>query len=323
MPDDVLGFYVMEKSVMDFYSTSTHFICVHQKCHNKSQPPRCHRIGQRSDDWTAAIVRNCERPCNAIFPIPSATIPRDVYRNAISDFYKNFGKGGTAWQMLIRDVAYSLQLVSNPSCDELVKSGMAVPKAISLLPFLIYADHLMLDSPGQPQGSYRGQLQRNFYKNLESDFPLAFASTFWILTLEEWNYVKLDVLHHLVKALSISPELSDSDLYAAVKPVLLQYVLADKIQVILKKPSMNEPVLSDGKIVPSSTIDAPWIQEFLKSMENDGMTTWTAWNDLGEEYDDEIKEMQDARTAFVYTGDLSKVAPDGADPLAWIRSHLH
>ena len=325
MPDDVLGFYVMEKSVKDFYSTSTHFICVHQKCHDRSQPPRTHRIGQlqSSDDWSAALVRNCERPCNAIFPIPSATISRENYRTGIINFYKNFGKGGSAWQMLIRDVAYSLQLVSNPSCDELAKSWMAIPKAISLLPFLIYADHLILDSPGQPQGSYRAQLQRNFYKNLESDLPLAFASTFWILTLEEWNYVKLDVLHHLLKSLGISQELSDADLFAAVKPVLLQYVLADKIQAILKKPSMKEPEVNDGKIVPSSTIDAPWIEEFLKSMENDGMATWTAWNDLGEEYDDEIKGMQDARTAFVYTDDLNKVAPDGADPLPWIRAHLH
>lgn len=311
LPGELLGFYVMEQSIRDFYFTTTHFICVHNKCHNMTRA-NDRRGRQPVNEWASAAVRNCERPCNGIFPIPSESISRPDYLAALRQFYSNFDRGCPPWRCIIKDVWHAFEVLSGACAEDASNTG--VTKEISILPFLIYAGHLLL---GQSSGAepHRAVLAASFGKNMDTDLPLAYSSTLWICSLEEWNHVKLEILKLHIKSLNLSDELSDADLFGAVKPALLTFVLMDKIQKLLKTPSGQEPEIKDGKLIPSGGSDRPWIGEFLDQMESDSMGVWNSWNDLGEEYKDEIVELPDAKTAFIYTDDLNKVA----DPLAWIR----
>lgn len=328
VPDEVLGFYVYTTPASeDFAIMSTHFVCVHIKCHNKARQSdrKSRQNSNYHSEWEAATVRNCERPCNAILPIPSCTLPENAYKKAILNFMENLHIGIHYAKNFIMELEYHLTKWGQGQTLDISKGGGSMPNAVGMLPFLIYNLQIFLDL------EMNGKLIRTIYEQnlmqiISGDHVVeeTFATSLALLTLEEWEFAKLDILkYYLSQRVEIANEEADEVVFQKTKPILVAFVITDKLQNMLKKPS-GKPInkSEDGKLIIPSHKGEEWISDFMHSLEENSQALCNEYKDFGEEVEDEITCLQDIDTAFVYSNSLVQIQKFAKNGVEWVRNVL-
>ena len=79
---ELLGVYSYADMRDGFANTATLFVCIHPSCHAREV--------KGDDEWEVAKIRNEERECNSIFPLPSATLPPNLYKQALTRFLEPY-----------------------------------------------------------------------------------------------------------------------------------------------------------------------------------------------------------------------------------------
>ena len=144
----------------EFYlNTATYFVCVHPSCHQKATEETDNNNNnnnnngsQRLGEWEAARLRNCERPCNAIFPLPYSSIPSSQYKESlqryIDDMRSRSSYSGSFdyFRMFFLDVKNHLDTISRGEKVPFSCGGGSLSSIIGLIPFLIHAGHIFLDT---------------------------------------------------------------------------------------------------------------------------------------------------------------------------------
>lgn len=367
LPNDQLGFYVFESKTPSCSVTSTHFVCVHLKCHNRE---RSHsdrpsdrdrdRLRDRShskqilSEWEAAAVRNCERPCNAIFPVPSDTLTISGYRQNLIKFYENVSKSSDFTMNIVYDLKFHLDKLGDGTCIELSKGGGSMPNSIAIFPFLVYAGTFFMDNldgmisitalrdnkggettttttkPKQDSMSFgmassrwtqRSSLEKRMEKmiNGNEDPSDSLALSLWILSLDEWLDVKLKLLKLFLKKVNKNGD--DESLFKLIKPILVKFVIIDRMQSMMKKSEGNgEKQKSTEKVFKlNSHSGDKWILDFLCKVASNGFTICNEWKEFGEEVEDEIIKVNDLKNAFIYLH-LENELNQYDNPIQWIRS---
>ncbi|OHT12592.1 hypothetical protein TRFO_03612 [Tritrichomonas foetus] len=326
LPNEQLGFYVYENRVSMCSITSTHFVCVHNRCHARERPSERHGNSRQSlSEWEAAAVRNCERPCNAILPIPSPTINEDMYRYNLIKYYENVSKINDYSANIIQDLKYHLIKLGNGTCVEFAKGGGSMPNTVALFPFLVYIGNIFIDCEGT-RWTQRVVYEKRLEKMINGleDPGDALILSLWILTLEEWEESKLKLLKLFLRKLPKDVFNGDNKetIFQAVKPTLVMFIIINKMQKMMKKPSGTRPDFSEeaGIRIPPHNGD-PWISEFMKNVVENGLSLCNEWKEFGEEVEDEIIEIADLKSAFIYL-EMEKVIAESESPETWIKSQV-
>jgi len=191
-PKELLGIYAYVNRSSGRINTSTYFVCIHNSCHEKDRNGR--------DGWDNALVRNCEKPCNCIYPLPSSTLNQNVYKQALINHLDRFKKSDENYfQIMFYDVQQHLLTISSGNNIPFNFGGGSTLSIVQLLPFMIYGGNLFLD--GDNRKSYEELLQKQINNN---EMPIdSFILSLWILSLEEWNSYKYIMLKNLLKSLKV------------------------------------------------------------------------------------------------------------------------
>jgi E3 ubiquitin-protein ligase UBR4 len=304
-PDQLLGFYVFVDTKERL--STTHFVGIHPICHHRNKP-----IRRDQSEWDAAAVRNCERPCNGIFPIPSVSIRVEDYRSALFKFYEDFSRRDSPITFICSDLHNQLVRFA---------SGKSSSNALGFLPFLIAAGHILLDFRVSGKESGRTVLERCIEQIFEGQdrHENIMSLSILLLSLEEWEFSRMTLLKTVVRRLHLPTELSDEELFEGTKAILYEYVLTDQIQKLTKKPSGQSVTIVEGKWKVCGHSDSVFVSEFLSRVCEDGMSTSSHFVELGERFVNEVFEKGNVDFVFEYVGDLVKVEEVGGS-IAWIRS---
>jgi E3 ubiquitin-protein ligase UBR4 len=308
LPELLLGFYVYVDGRES--STTTHFVGIHPRCHQQNRT-----MNRDQSEWEIAAVRNCERPCNAIFPIPSASVAPGDYFAAVSQFYLDFGLRESPLAFVFSDLQNKLTITANLRMSS---------NGIEFAPFLIFAGHCFLDAapPSSALAVSRAASMTRFGPVLAGteSCRTAFAQAILLLSLEEWGAARLQLLRATLRAIAPPPDLPDEELFVRVRNALCEYVITDTIHRDTKAPSGTPSVLADGKVVlqaPNTT----WVQAFCDQLQQDGMGMCAKFRDVARKLGDEILDKQDPALFFAAVGDLSVLEQPGG-PYAWLRSAI-
>lgn len=373
-PDEPLGFYVFESYNDNCYVTTTHFTCVHNSCHNKERSKGDReKYGKKIlSEWDAAVVRNCERRCNAIFPVPSDTLSIDDYKRLLVVFYTNDNRISDYTINLVNDVNYHLNKLSEGTTIAFSMGGGSMPNQVAIFPFLVYAGIFFMDdlsgsntitqdhlpskpmNPPQPaeksfksshkststfssmkqfsfgfggptrnaRSTNRNTLEKrmeNILNGQEKSLNDALALSLWVLTLEEWNKAKLILLKLYLKKLDNS--LTDDEIIQKSLVMLKQFIIIDRMQRMMKTPSGIEPQFTETQITIPSHENQKWIKDFMIEVASNGFAMSNEWKEFGEEVEDEIIQINDLKTAFIYL-ELKKVVEEAESPIAWIKTQV-
>ena len=330
LPQEQLGFYVYANRSSNYCITATHFICVHIKCHarEKQKSSSERHSKQTLSEWEAATVRNCERPCNAIFPIPSDTVTPETYKSNLVKYYEGVTKSNDFSQCILTDIKYHLTKIGEGTCVEFAKGGGSMPNTIALFPFLTYAGIIFLDT--DPGSGCKWALRNSFERRIErmingqDDATDSLALSLLVLSLEEWQATKTKLLKIFInKVAKQSPDsLNDEDkLFKLIKATLVMFIITDKMQGMMKIPSGKEATFDESGIKIPNHKGEEWISAFMKKVSQNGFQLCNDWKNFGEEVEDDIIEIQDFKTALTYLG-LEKQLSDAGSPTEWVKSQM-
>jgi E3 ubiquitin-protein ligase UBR4 len=312
-PEEVLGIYVYVNRMGDHINTATFFVCVHQGCHERAVPSE--RRGERQvGEWTAAAVRNSERPCNAIFPLPSATLPPPVYRNAISRYLEEARArtGLDSFALLAADVRHTLATFAAGERIPLSAGGGSLTAIFSLIPFLVYAGHIVL-SEAETRKAAELKLDGMLSAGPSDE---AAVLALWLLSREEWDAVRKDVLERLLKEKVRTPA-DDPWETKEVKEAFLLFILVDRISRLVKSESGNEVARKEnGAIKIGPHKGAQWIEEWLGRVAREGKNVVGEFEEFAEDAEAEILVIGSLRDAVLFA-EIGSV--DAAD---WVRAAL-
>ena len=304
LPDKLLGVYVYGNKMGEFVSTATYFVCVHPECHTKDRPSERPRRGQRPvTEWEAAKVRNSEKPCNAIFPLPSRSIPLEAYDSAIKRFLDEFKNRGKAdyIRMLMLDLKHHISITSKGDRIPLEFGGGSLTTLVELWPFLIFGGGVILTMETQRIPQVAEKLQQLIDSG--DDPQLAEIMSIWCLNLEEWEAVSVLMLKRLIKA-SAPKEGEDENL--KVRQAVIFHIIVDRVHRLIKKPS-GEPaeMKENGSIVVSScrTSTLAWfVKGYMDMVLDDGPGVATEFVSFAEEVESEILTTSNIRDLLIRAG---------------------
>ncbi|OHT01588.1 hypothetical protein TRFO_07483 [Tritrichomonas foetus] len=315
-PKEQLGVYVYCNQIGDIVNTATYFVCVHPSCHSRDK----NTVEQRGRlrEWDAAMVRNCERPCNSIFPLPYSSISTNQYKQALIRYIEDNKPRNSQdnFKMFFNDVKKHLDIISKCEKIPLTSGGGSQSSIFELLPFLIYAGHLFLD--GDPRKAQESKMQQ--YIDNPNTSPIdSIVLSLWILNLEEWDFVKLSILKSLLKsAIPKLDEVKDDEIFDKIKNSLILYIIINKIHSMIKVPSGNEPVTNEnGKILVKDHKEEKWLHEFYDKINKEGFQLANQFIEFSEEVEDEILEIADLKSAFVY----AEINTD-EDLISWVKGAI-
>jgi hypothetical protein len=301
-PTDPLGFYVFVSPTSNLCSTG--FTCVHYRCH--------------SGTWEMARLRNSEKECNAIFPIPSDSLDPALYRDHVVKFYRGCTN---PFMTCLSEMALHLQRLGTFSAADFRAGGGSIANELGWLPFLINAGHILLDRPrAQVDGVNRGAMETEMQKTLDgkADVGLGFALSLWVMSLAEWIGFKLGLLGVVVKNLRIAKEVDDNELFRRTRSILIQFVVTHKLQELLKKPTQAAKT-SDFGIAPHT--GDPWITDFQRELGEEGMTKCNEWKELGEFFERSVLSLGTVDQALTLTDDLGRLSAFGhRSAVGWLRT---
>lgn len=258
---------------------TSHFVFIHLSCHRKAN--------YKDDEWEEAKLRNCERPCNAIFPIPIPTISRKIYLNLLNEFFSrnihtNF------FQSIYFDVHTNLKLISNGE-----KSQTSLMHTVNLIPLMIYAGHLILDSEASDlknRKAYEGILERMIESCEEPTLNLVLS--FWILSAEEFAKYKFRFYKKFFENRNI--------VFSELKPSLILVILIEEISSLLKTSvvfnSINDSTLTFSVSHHSGD---EWISSYVDLVSDDWSLIYTQWTCFYERIETvflPISSFEDAQT---------------------------
>jgi E3 ubiquitin-protein ligase UBR4 len=221
-PNDLLGVYVFVSRTSAVISIATYFVCVHPSCHQQAAG---NQRGNRGSEWDAASVRNCERPCNAIFPLPSESMNFGKYRTALTRFLDE-ARGRVSidhFQLLVQNLRHQIQVVAAGGRIPLSAGGGSLASILSFVPFLVYAGHVVLQD-----GDARKGLEGKVEAVLEGGEAVeeAMVLGLWAMSLVEWLEVRVGLLRRLVK----SKGKREENLWEGVKEQFFFFMLLDRMQ---------------------------------------------------------------------------------------------
>lgn len=353
------------------FNTATYFVVVHPSCHNRataSEDRRNHAVtfdanfssnqslnnlimsimlmdngpsgdkaphyGSLNAEWESASLRNSERPCNAIFPIPSSTLSPGAYKKALLNYIENFNGGFSSsskqspsfrsladFRSIFIDLRTHIVLTAIGEKIPIQLGGGSFSSITALWPFLINAGHLIIDmnseaSIQQKQPTAREELEKELQsriapllngdkKNLKKDGIVdLFMLSIWLMSLEEWEAVRIDLLKVLL-SLSLASddkEISQNELFEKTKSILLFYIMIDRIQTMAKKPSdLQVKKDEDGRlIIGPHNLSSKWLKDFIDKINEEPASFQGEWSDFGEEIQDEIIDAPDVKTLLNY-----------------------
>lgn len=333
-PKELLGVYVYRNKINlsnDFYpNTATYFVCVHPSCHSHATEENENNGGQRLGEWEAARLRNCERPCNAIFPLPNQSIGAGQYRDALQKYIDDMKNRNSSnfdyFKMFFLDVNCHLDKISKGEKIPLSNGGGSLSSIISLIPFLIYAGQLFLDGENR-RNLHENRLQ-SLIEKIESNSSLAVETavlSIWLLSIEEWDLLKVSLFEAILKSSKNNSSENDNEnsidddskLFEKVKNLIFIYVLINRFQSLLKSPSGIEAKFSEnGQFVVRNHKDEKWLIEFYEKVNKNGFQIMNEFSDFAEEFEDEILEVENIKAALSY----AEIKEARDDPIAWIKS---
>jgi E3 ubiquitin-protein ligase UBR4 len=312
-PDEILGIYVYVNPIGNHVNTATFFVCVHPTCHNRAIPPE--RRGERQvGEWTAAAVRNSERPCNAIFPLPSATLPKGSYKGAILRYIEG-ARSHTdldGFSLLAADVRHTVATFAAGERIPLSAGGGSLTAIFSLIPFLIYAGHIVL-AEGDARKAAETKLDGLLAGGAADE---AAVLALWLLTTEEWDAVRTGILQRLVKQ-KVRAVADDPWETKELKEALFIFILVDRISRLVKAPSGCEVARKEtGAIKIGPHKNARWVETWLEKVAGDGKTVVSEFEDFAKDAEDEILVISTLKDALLFA-EIGSIEPSD-----WLASAL-
>ena len=336
-PKELLGIYVYSNRIAENQiNTATYFVCVHPSCHNRDT--KANDRHSRLREWDAAMVRNCERPCNSIFPLPYHSISQSQYKSALTHFFNEVrGRGSPDYfKMCFFDVKMHLETISKDEKIPLTMGGGSQSSIFELIPFLIYAGHLYLD--GDARHTKEMRLQHLIIENPEENPIDALVLSLWILSIEEWNEVKLLIFKSLLKTLPMKDESNtkkasnegpsnenknshtsfenETQLFSKLKSAFILYIIICKLHPMLKEPSGIAPSKNDNVFIVRDHREEKWIHSFYDKITQHGFEIVNQFLDFAGEVEDEIVEIPNLKTAISYLD----IPEANNDPYSWVKS---
>lgn len=341
------------------FNTATYFVCIHPSCHriatetldrrhagpgdtfiehsesnvpdlinhimimDKGTEYRAKPPNQLSSEWEAAALRNSERPCNAIFPLPFISLNQNDYKQALIDFVENSNqfdkqsqkltvKALIDFKSMMLDCRTHLVLTALNEKIPLQLGGGSLSSIAALLPFIINAGHILLDMDSEASlttTTARAILEKEIGESIASlkkpevkkeGIVDIMAMSIWLLSLEEWNYLKLDFLKLLIGlTLKQNEEINTTKL----RSILLFYIILSRIQTMVKKSSGNPVKKSENEsriLIGPYSHKTPWISEFRAHVEIDPATVEAEWTDFGNELQEEILDVTELKDLLAY-----------------------
>lgn len=293
-PNELLGVYVYANRMGEFVNTATYFVCVHPSCHAKVKPERPRRGQPPITEWEAAKVRNSERPCNAIFPLPSKSISIDMYRQAVTDFLNQFKPRGKVdyFRMVMLDMLQHVRIISKGEKIAIDAGGGSLESIVRLWPFLITAGESVL----VPGSSTIDRLQ-SLLDSGENPFEAAIMSI-WLFTLDEWQAMSRMILKSLIKANASG---DGDEKQAKAQQAALFYIVVDRIHQLTKGPSGVNPTVRENGIVQLRPDAAP-LNDFMQNAFEDGPGVAADFASFAEELEDEIIVTDSLRDTLIRAG---------------------
>jgi E3 ubiquitin-protein ligase UBR4 len=302
-----LGFYVLAEGISSgFVTLSCHFVPIHFACHDAAR----HNAPRHRNEWDDAGVRNCERPCNAIFPIPGESLLVEQYRKAVFAFYERLHRNQPPALLVIHDIGHQLLRMAD---------GKATANRVGLFPFLIVAGHTVLNS--QPTGGTvtRTIMEEKMKLVLAGKAPASdgFALALLVLTLEEWNAVKTALLRLMITGLL--KDTPEDQFFVRLKPIVFAWYVVGRMQKRLGKETGTEAVIGDAGLEIPSHMGAEWVMSFIHEVTCDGIALWERWKRFGEKLEGRADRIQDIQS-LVTSCTHAAVVAEGQSPEEWIRS---
>jgi E3 ubiquitin-protein ligase UBR4 len=302
-PKDPLGFYVWTPDAGTSTVSTTHFNCVHMRCHASAT--------RGKSEWDAAAVVNCEHRCNGIFPIPAESLKPGEYTQQVAHFFSSgWRSAGPEWACVL-EVKNALRIVA----DRAVPAGATVANAVAFVPFLVFAGHALM-SASSGKASVRADYGRRMAGIIAGAEACeqAFALSLWTLSLEEWRWARLPLLGAALRRLKIDANINDDTLFERVRPILVEYWLTDGIQKLLKCEIGIPARLQGGALVVDARDDAPWIAQFTGGFASPA--GYRIWTDSWKPFADDIERLSATVTPSV----IFDSTRDIPSPLEWVRS---
>ena len=294
LPNELLGVYVYSNKIDDYCSTATYFVCVHQSCHQKSTSENSGKLSE----WEAAIVRNCEHPCNDIFPLPSYTISTDKYKQVLTHYLENKSrKSKNYFNMIFLDVKHHLTTIASGGKIPTNVGGGSQCAILQLLPFLIYGGHLYLQ--GENRHTYESNLQALIDTDKEPEESLILS--IWLLSLEEWESIKILLLKQLLKKITFKK--NEDDLFSKFKYSFILFIIINRIQKMIKvKSNIQSTLEEEGLIsIQQHHESEGWLSNFFKQINYKAYQLTVEWSDFNGEIEEKIMKINDLHTAFIYS----------------------
>jgi hypothetical protein len=213
--------------------------------------------------------------------------------------------------MLFMDLETHITTISNGEVISTELGGGSLTAILQLWPFLIYAGHVFLAHDNSTREAVENELEQllDEGKNLYH----ALVLSLWVLTAEEWDHVKYDLLERVVKA---NRNRDGKDLLDIVKQPLLFFIIVNKVQELIKYATGAELVLKeDGHLKLNNGNNAAWQGSFKDDILADGPQISSDFAALAEEIHDTILKCTDLTEALGHAGVET-------DPDEWIAAVL-
>lgn len=265
LPDEPLGMYAF---LSRDNHTATHFVYVHQKCHNSELRTNQHR----NNEWQLASVRNCESQCNCIFPLP---MPSETIENYGLRINKFFGRNrpGDILRMILEDILFHVEVVSTGSCINFKMGGGSAPNDIKFIPLLIYC--------ALAQNAISREKFNQVLKNVSPKLDLAYSLC--TMDIEEWRQNKLQKLTQIIK--QATNGVAADQKFATAKSAFVMFLIFNEANEMIKKTSKDK-----------------WATDLSERITNQLQDVLSEWQDLADKVQDEFLELADVKTALIYSG---------------------
>lgn len=324
LPNQLLGVYVYVTSnkSAESINTATYFVCVHPSCHQQAHHTD-KRGRQGLSEWEAAMVRNSERPCNSIFPLPSGTLQSNQYRTELIKFLDenspNREKKQDHFKLIMTDIRAHLVQASTGEKISPQHGGGSFSSIVALWPFIIFAGHLLLDTETN-ESRNRKAVEQKLQNLLDNNDCIidALIYSIWILSLDEWETIRKQIFTRLLKARASN--VTEENVYQKTKEAILLFILVDRINKMTKKSTGAEIPPKEGGLITLGTQKVEdWLKGFEDTVLNNGAKLMNDWVDFGDELQDEILNYENIETGMEY----SEIHSGTDDLIHWIISIIN
>jgi len=288
-PRELLGIYTNHYCDSSVPTTVSMLTFVHPSCHTLASKASSSGKNKLSE-WEAAMVRNCEHPTNSIFPLPNKGISQKTFMQAVMnvlDLARNSGYSDA----LIQDVGMHIKRIGLKEKIELSDGGGSTEDLVALLPLLLYAGELFIDDGDERRKmeDRLGKDVRALKENIDANVDLEdiMNKALFLMSPEEWNCIKEDVFRALIRK-------NGKEENGKLIGVLVMFAVYNRAQILIKGET------GEKKEGCGPNKEAKWLKDFEEKMETKLEEIFDEWCDFGGEVQDEIMEVEDLKTAFIY-----------------------